>query len=345
MVILDRGKNDTSPALDLLRALAAQAVCVGHAINFFKSDWMPPSLPLMQNLGVLVFFVLSGFLIAHTLQRKAADPGYGFFQYAAERFARIYSGLIPSLAFVMLCDSIIGQRDSFLSLLANLLMNEGYRGIFPNALPREPFGSAHQLWTLAIEWHIYLFFGAAFFLFKRRGRIALLVPILLFYAQTSLHYLWGAYQVDGVGRGLFSLWLGGAASYLLISRLQIRREAAMLLAIATFSILLTQTGRGEEYSFFVYALLLVAFVGLISWSQRSHGISHVTSQRIRFFADYSFTLYLTHHSLMVLMKAFYPEAGAVGLVVAVIASNFAAILLAEIGEKQHRRILSALLTR
>ncbi|MBH5387015.1 acyltransferase family protein [Bradyrhizobium diversitatis] len=345
MVILEKNKNDTSSIIDLLRALAAQAVCVGHAIMFFRSDLMPSSLPLMQNVGVLVFFVLSGFLIAYTLQRKAADPDYGFFRYALERFARIYSGLVPSLAFVMLCDAIIGQRDSFLSLLANLLMNEGYRGIFPNALPREPFGSAHQLWTLAIEWHIYLSVGAAFFLFLRRGRMAILVLILLFYGQTSSHYLWGAYQADGVGRGLFSLWLGGAATYLLISRLHIGREAALLLALAAFSILLVQTHRGEEYSFLVYALLLVAFVGLVSWSQRTNGISKVASERIRFFADYSLTLYLTHHSLMVLMKAFQPEAGAMGLVVAVIASNLAAICLAEIGEKQHRRILAILLAR
>jgi hypothetical protein len=34
MLKLDRKANDTSLALDLLRAVAAQMVCVGHAINF-----------------------------------------------------------------------------------------------------------------------------------------------------------------------------------------------------------------------------------------------------------------------------------------------------------------------
>lgn len=345
MLILDSGKNDTSPVLDLLRALAAQAVCVGHAINFFRGDWMPTSLPLMQNLGVLLFFVLSGFLIAHTLQKKAINPEYGFFQYAAERFTRIYSGLVPSLAFIMLCDTIIGQRDSFLSLLANLLMNEGYRGVFPNALPREPFGSAPQLWTLAIEWHIYLFAGSAFFLLMHRGRSVLLVAVLLFYGQTPIHYLLGAYQADGVGRGLFALWLGGAATHPLISRLRIGRTPAMLIAVLAFSVCLAQTQRGEEYSFLAYALLLVAFVGLVSWSQQTNTIAKLTSERIRFFADYSFTLYLTHHTVMVVIKTFFPESGAMGFVAAVTTANVLAILLAEIGEKQHRKLLAMILAK
>ena len=35
MLNLDRPKNDSSVTLDLLRAVAAQMVCVGHAITFF----------------------------------------------------------------------------------------------------------------------------------------------------------------------------------------------------------------------------------------------------------------------------------------------------------------------
>lgn len=342
MLILDNAKNDTSAVLDLLRALAAQAVCVGHAIMFFRSDWMPSSLPLMQNAGVLLFFALSGFLIAHTLQKKATNPDYGFLQYALERFARIYSGLVPSLAFVMLCDAIIGQRDSLLSLLANLLMHQGYKGIFPNALPREPFGSAPQLWTLAIEWHIYLSVGAAFFLFQRRGKTALLIPILLFYGQTSSHYLWGAYQPDGVGRGLFSLWIGGAATYYLTERLHIARSPAIFFALASFCSFLALTGPGEEYRFVAYTLLLIAFVGVVSWSQRTNGISIVASLRIKFFADYSFTLYLIHHTVMVATKTLFPQSGGIGLAVAVLVSNILAIILAEIGEKQHRKLLAML---
>jgi hypothetical protein len=35
MIILQRERNDTSALLDLIRAIAAQMVCVGHAMIYF----------------------------------------------------------------------------------------------------------------------------------------------------------------------------------------------------------------------------------------------------------------------------------------------------------------------
>ncbi len=57
MLTFNPSKNDTSIALDLLRAVAAQMVCVGHAMLFFGvGDWLkPPFVPWMQNIGVLLF--------------------------------------------------------------------------------------------------------------------------------------------------------------------------------------------------------------------------------------------------------------------------------------------------
>src|SRR6478609_4909470 len=107
MFSLDRSKNNTSVALDLLRAVAAQMVCVGHALNFFASDWRPADLAYMQNVGVLLFFLISGFLITYTLFERSKDPSYDFWKFCIERFARIYSGLIPALAFVIIVDSVV----------------------------------------------------------------------------------------------------------------------------------------------------------------------------------------------------------------------------------------------
>ena len=92
MFVLHKSKNDTSVTLDLLRAVAAQMVCVGHGISFFMPAWRPSELPLMQNVGVLIFFVLSGTLITFTLIERSKDPSYGFGTFFLERFARIYSG-------------------------------------------------------------------------------------------------------------------------------------------------------------------------------------------------------------------------------------------------------------
>jgi peptidoglycan/LPS O-acetylase OafA/YrhL len=226
MFSLDRSKNDTSTTLDFLRAAAAQMVCVGHGLSFFGvGGWVvPPHLPYMQCVGVLLFFVMSGFLITATLVRNSSRPNYGFGRYFIDRFARIYSGLLPALAFVIVVDWItlrltseqtIARYYDLKTLVANVGMLEGYRGLFPQRLQWPAFGSASPLWTLGIEWHIYLFVGATFFIIKRRGPLLVLIPIALFFGQTPLYFLFGAFQADGVGTGLFSLWLGGAALYLL----------------------------------------------------------------------------------------------------------------------------------
>ena len=138
MFILDRSKNDSSVTLDLLRAVAAQMVCVGHGISFFVPAWRPTELPLMQNVGVLIFFVLSGTLITFTLIERSKQPSYGFDTFFLERFARIYSGLIPALLFVVVVDAIViyGFHEkaaapyyTVKTFIANLFMLEAYRGI------------------------------------------------------------------------------------------------------------------------------------------------------------------------------------------------------------------------
>ncbi len=67
MFSLDKSKNDTSVMLDLLRAGAAQIVCVGHAINLANDK----TITNAPNVGVMLFFVLSGFVIAYTLSIKS----------------------------------------------------------------------------------------------------------------------------------------------------------------------------------------------------------------------------------------------------------------------------------
>ena len=75
--------SETSLYLDLIRAAASQFVCIGHAISFFGVlSWMgPPNFFYIQNFGVVVFFILSGFIITHTILTNRARPEYTFGQY------------------------------------------------------------------------------------------------------------------------------------------------------------------------------------------------------------------------------------------------------------------------
>jgi peptidoglycan/LPS O-acetylase OafA/YrhL len=345
MFILDRSKNDTSIGLDLLRATAAQMVCIGHAISFFISDWRPVRFALIQNVGVLLFFLISGFLITHTLIQKSRDPDYGFLQFCIERFARIYTGLIPALVLVAIVDfvaiyctgdPIIVRYYTLKTFVANLFMLEGHRGVFPPS-QWPAFGSASPLWTLGIEWHIYIFVGALFFIVTRSRSIPLLVPIALFFGQTPAFFLFGSFQSDGVGFALFTLWIMGALVYF-ADRLPIAKwlPAAMigLVGIAAFTAV---TRTGAEYNLPSYILLAAAFFGFVATTQSMHAVtSPILSKSISFAADYSFSLYLVHHTIMYAMWTMLPMRGVGMFVLAIATSNLVAIGLAQIGEKHHR---------
>ncbi|WP_440640390.1 acyltransferase family protein [Bradyrhizobium sp. PUT101] len=337
--------------LDLLRAVAAQMVCVGHAYSFFIGPW-PAGLPYIQNVGVLLFFLLSGFLITHTLVSRSSNPDYGFLQFFIDRFARIYSGLIPALMFVVVVDGFvlyltaeptIARYYTLKTFIANLFMLEGYRGVYPDTLQWSAFGSASPLWTLAIEWHIYMFAGSVFFMCRNPRTIPLLAPVALFFGQTPAHFLFGAFQSDGVGRGLFSLWLAGAAIYV-VARLPYRLPAAALLAFVSAAAFVAITPAGNEYSFVGYPLLAAVVFGIVAATQSSH---RLTSQRVQrtigFFADYSFSLYLVHHTIMSAIWLLFPDRGVPVFVLAVAISNVVAIGLASIGENRHK-VIARLLT-
>ena len=54
----------------------------------------------MQNLGVVVFFLLSGLLIPYTVVRNKNRGGYSWGHFFIDRFARIYSGYLPGLIVI-----------------------------------------------------------------------------------------------------------------------------------------------------------------------------------------------------------------------------------------------------
>jgi peptidoglycan/LPS O-acetylase OafA/YrhL len=347
MLSLDRKKNDTSITLDALRAIAAQMVCVGHGLSFLSAaSWLrPPFFPYAQNIGVLIFFIMSGFLITATLVQNSRNPDYGFGRYFIDRFARIYSGLLPALAFIAIVDGLtiwltsepsIKEGYNLRALVSNLEMLEAYRGVFDHSyLGAHAFGSASQFWTLAIEWHIYMFAGAVFFLLKGRGWRLPLIAIGLFFGQAAFHFLFGSFQADGVGQALFALWLGGAALYALLSRFSVPFWLGIAILFSSASCYALMIVPGHEYAAASYPALVLVVGSLIAITQSTNVIG--SAKLIRIAADCSFTLYLIHLTLMVMVYYVFPAARGWDVFFAVvILANVLAYLIARPFEMRHR---------
>lgn len=93
--------------LDLTRFTAAMIVFLGHARGqSFTGGLFWQLAPYMQT-AVIVFFVLSGYVIAHVLNGRENSAR----EYAAARIARLYSVVIPALFITAICDGIGSRID------------------------------------------------------------------------------------------------------------------------------------------------------------------------------------------------------------------------------------------
>ena len=95
----DRLDNSLSWYLDLWRIIAAFLVFTMHLflpqLNIYPlpGDGTSPFLHGQGHLAVIVFFVLSGYLISHSAHRN----GMTLRRFALDRSVRLYAVIIPSL--------------------------------------------------------------------------------------------------------------------------------------------------------------------------------------------------------------------------------------------------------
>src|ERR1044071_5164975 len=98
--------------LDAVRGGAALMVALGHAAHYLlPGSWMANGQ--LQGMGVALFFLISGFLISHSVLRRLGDVRYDFRAYFIDRFCRIYCALLPALLLVVLLDGAVHDAPSY----------------------------------------------------------------------------------------------------------------------------------------------------------------------------------------------------------------------------------------
>jgi len=317
--------------LNLTRALAAQAVLVGHTTAYFLAGhdyggrW--------ETSGVLVFFLLSGFLIALSVQQKRDRADYRFGHYLIDRFCRIYAGYLPALVLVAVVDRLMRTLPTYpyaasstpLQWVGNLVMLQEYpvfQILHRLGMPQqtwfiEAFGSGRPFWTVAIEWWIYLFFGYLAFFVARRKRLT--GSDLLILAAVGIVPVYNA--MGGVGQCLSFVWMIGAGAAWVQDRL-IRRggPAALprrrswawglagivaLSAILMAGRLLATDGRIYDLQFALFAAgVLFGVFFLLGLAPVT--VPRLISHAIDRVADYSYSLYLIHYTVLIWFAVHWP---------------------------------------
>src|SRR4051812_21945413 len=101
--------------LDLIRFSAALLVLFGHARGLLLEGIGSVQQPTvliqglyflsgLQHEGVVMFFVVSGFLVGGSALRQIAEGRFKYPPYLINRFARIYLVYIPALLLVLVLD-------------------------------------------------------------------------------------------------------------------------------------------------------------------------------------------------------------------------------------------------
>ena len=165
--------------LDLLRLGAALLVFVHHAsYASYHGRWLQ-GLAGHGHEAVVVFFVLSGYVIAYNREHKDHDWRH----YAVQRLSRLWSVALPALALTLLLDA--WGRTLLPALYADV--TGGWERVLASAFFVNEFwvegwaaGSNIPLWSLSYEAGYYLLFGVLGFAPARwRWPLALACALLV----------------------------------------------------------------------------------------------------------------------------------------------------------------------
>lgn len=361
-----RLSKPSSLLLDLVRASAAQAVVIGHGISSFEVA----QLPFLQNSAVAVFFVMSGIVIPYsTFTKVDKDPSFSFSSYFVDRFSRIYMGLAPCLLLIVAIDtlnkSLFGSAYYYTrsnsydvrTFLGNLLMLQDHpfqtvpTRILSQWLSLSPtwfppitsFGSARQLWTVAIEWWIYLLFGWL----ALGGPIRLKRPVV--YWTGLLFFLavpWFNWVFGGRGNGLTLMWGMGLVILALLSqapRSWFRGDALVLAAFFLLASLARVLYTQEAYDVLFVALFSLSLYFVLTDLQQRPALSvpKAVIAFITFTSNFSYTLYLVHCTVLYFLVNWL-GLGTRNFVIGFVVSNVLSMALYEMFEKHHRTVASKL---
>lgn len=168
--------------LDVLRFAAALVIVVTHLAYDELSGGMLSFWRLVGNDGVMVFFVLSGFVIAHVAHDKEHTLG----AYTASRLARLWSVAVPAMVLTIAL-SLWGQSldPAAYAEWWNQTDDPVWRALraltFTNELwfsSVRPFSNG-PWWSLGYEAMYYAIFAALFYLRGSKRILAAGALILL----------------------------------------------------------------------------------------------------------------------------------------------------------------------
>ncbi|QDY99929.1 acyltransferase [Nitratireductor mangrovi] len=324
-----------STYLDAVRFVAALTVLFSH----FAYERISGGAHLWVrelNLGsdaVVIFFVLSGLVIAYTAEEKDADAG----RYLFNRATRIYSVALPALLLTFALDRLGASINPAAydgwwyaeAPLATLLWH-GLTFSSEWHIPGTRLGTNGPYWSLSYEVAYYLIFAAALFLSGAK-RILVLAALAVIAGLKVLLLLpvWylGVATWQMIRRGRMPTSARACAMMLILPPViyaaclwagvpAMLFQASAALAGVDPDVLRKVLGFSDEcvWNFVLGVLVAVHLAGAAGLSRRRlpRDDVKVPVASIRWLAGASFSIYLVHYPLLQFLDAVLPAEMASG---------------------------------
>jgi len=317
---LDRSQlsEDTMHSLliSLLRGMAALQVALAHLrAEVFPSLRSMAEPPLayqglafitgFAHQAVLVFFLISGWLVGGSLVNKAGQP-QAVRSYAIDRLTRLWTVLVPALLLMLVVGAVTATIDparpdftsvaneySALAFVGNLF---GMQTIVVKS-----FGGNFALWSLANETWYYVMFPLLLLALAGRGA--------LLRAGNAAALVLIAFLLPGDITLYFAIWLLG----MVFSRVRIECDTGfrvgLLVALVALSVYLRLAGPNDDLNadsfFHDLVLSLIFLVLLCSMQMKIDPASfrlRILGKFAKTFSEFSFTLYVIHLPSIALLR-------------------------------------------
>jgi peptidoglycan/LPS O-acetylase OafA/YrhL len=296
--------------LDVVRLLAALLVLLYH------SNWrtlITENVPMggYGHSAVIVFFVLSGFVIAYVTDQKEKTPN----QYAVNRLARIYSVAIPVLLLTPLLD-LAGEAMNPDFYVDKTTHDLWYVRIISSALFLNEVWfvsimsfSNVPYWSLCYEvWYYVLF--AAFVFLKGKTRVVviallclLLGPKILLLMPLWLAGVWLYHAKAAVISHLWvavALWSASITAFVLFHHIDVQYQIANWLREVVCEWLYKKL-TFSKYFLSDYLLAPIIVINFMAFRRISADLPELSKgwvNAIRYASSFTFILYLSHQPLM-----------------------------------------------
>lgn len=315
--------------LDAIRALAALAVLFGHMahIRFTGGDYYFLREWNIASDAVVVFFVISGLVIAYAAERDGDLRTYSY-----NRATRIFTVIVPALILTLVFDAI-GTRITMEAYPQGYYQHLSWSEFLFRGLTLTPqwlgmmepvrLGSNGPIWSLSYEVAYYMIFGFAVFLSGARRLV--LIALVAFLAGVPILALMPAWllgvlvwrrvsnpQATPLSRPLAWTFAVGAPIAMVALKWMGVADALAALTANAFApanykavLLYSDEVLWNTLLAILMALHLIGVAPLMaasSWRE-----SERLARAIRWLAGGSFSLYVMHYPTLQLLDAALPE--------------------------------------